>query len=355
VRSSAVRYSRGPISLTALVGDLLCSDAADRIYVLRVYNNRAYYNDWNHQIVMARTRGTDLSRARAAQADGARLTLAHLEGASLESAHLQGADLMWAKLQGANLNFVELQGAWLQLAELRGAWLSNAQLQGAWLAHAQLQGASLWGAQLQGAWLGYAYLWRAQLQNSVFENIFDDGGKINWSPLEFDKSSPRPWTDATYAELHQFIEREVPQGSFTSQIPQVSLRNRALERVAILDCKRRNDDTLASCDPSDPLPNAVTQWEKKIEAAGSDPNTYSKAFTALVGDLLCSDAADRIYVLRGLLWWGNFFDSTGSETPVLFKRITSPECPLSKELTDADKRILQRSPEAGSPGRGKLP
>ena len=28
-----------------------------------MYNNGAYYNDWNHQIVMARTRGTDLSRA----------------------------------------------------------------------------------------------------------------------------------------------------------------------------------------------------------------------------------------------------------------------------------------------------
>jgi hypothetical protein len=28
-----------------------------------MYNNRAYYNDSNHQIVMARTRGTDLSRA----------------------------------------------------------------------------------------------------------------------------------------------------------------------------------------------------------------------------------------------------------------------------------------------------
>jgi acetolactate synthase I/II/III large subunit len=28
-----------------------------------MYNNRAYYNDWNHQIVMARTRGRDLSRA----------------------------------------------------------------------------------------------------------------------------------------------------------------------------------------------------------------------------------------------------------------------------------------------------
>lgn len=28
-----------------------------------MYNNRAYYNDWNHQIVMARTRGTDMNRA----------------------------------------------------------------------------------------------------------------------------------------------------------------------------------------------------------------------------------------------------------------------------------------------------
>ena len=28
-----------------------------------MYNNRAYYNDWNHQIIMARTRGTDISRA----------------------------------------------------------------------------------------------------------------------------------------------------------------------------------------------------------------------------------------------------------------------------------------------------
>ena len=28
-----------------------------------MYNNRAYYNDLNRQIVMARTRGTDLSHA----------------------------------------------------------------------------------------------------------------------------------------------------------------------------------------------------------------------------------------------------------------------------------------------------
>jgi acetolactate synthase-1/2/3 large subunit len=29
-----------------------------------MYNSRAYYNDWNHQIVMARTRGTDAGLAR---------------------------------------------------------------------------------------------------------------------------------------------------------------------------------------------------------------------------------------------------------------------------------------------------
>jgi acetolactate synthase-1/2/3 large subunit len=28
-----------------------------------MFNNRAYYNDWNHQLVLARTRGTDPSRA----------------------------------------------------------------------------------------------------------------------------------------------------------------------------------------------------------------------------------------------------------------------------------------------------
>ena len=28
-----------------------------------MFNNRAYYNDWNHQLVLARTRGTDPTRA----------------------------------------------------------------------------------------------------------------------------------------------------------------------------------------------------------------------------------------------------------------------------------------------------
>jgi len=127
-------------------------------------------------------------------------------------------------------------------------------------------------------------------------------------------------------------------------IPEVSQRNRALERVAILDCKRRDDGALASCDPSDAPPDAVKQWKNRIEAASSAPNTYSKAFTGILGDLLCSDKADRIYVLRELLSYPNFLERTGSERPALIKRIASPECPLSMELTDAEKRMLGATP-----------
>ena len=145
--------------------------------------------------------------------------------------------------------------------------------------------------------------------------------------------------------------RGLPQTSLPWPIPEVSQRNRALERVAILDCKRKDDDTLASCDPSDAPPDAVKQWEKRIEAANSDPNTYSKAFTAILGDLLCSDKADRIYVLRELLSYPtsypNFLTRTGSEKPALVERITSPECPLSMELTDAEKRMLGAAPATG--------
>jgi uncharacterized protein YjbI with pentapeptide repeats len=288
-------------------------------------------------LIGAQLQGASLERA---QLHGAHFPLAYLQGASLQGAQLQGVDLSRAQLQGADLDFAELQGAWLIGAQLQGASLSRAQLQGAQLPQAQLQGASIQDAQLQGARLVHASLWRAQLKNSVFENIFDAGGKINWSPVERDS----PWTDATYAELRQSIEREVPQGSFVQEFPEVSLRNRAIDRVAILDCERRDDDTLASCDPSDAPPDAVKQWKKMIEAASVDPNAYAKAFTALVGDLLCSDKADRIYVLRGLLSYVNFFENTGAETPALIKRITSPECPLSIELTDFDKHTLGAGP-----------
>jgi len=44
-------------------------------------------------------------------------------------------------------------------------------------------------------------------------------------------------------------------------------------------------------------------------------------------------------VLRGLLS-SDRFSETGAEMPALAKRITSPECPVSTALTDADKSAL---------------
>jgi len=292
-------------------------------------------------LVGAQLQGASLERANL---DGASLEMAQLQGAYLGVAELQGALLAHAHLQGADLHSAELQGASLISAQLQGASLQNAKLQGAFLGYARLQGASLQGAQLQGAWLGHASLWRAQLKRSVFENIFDAGGKINWSPIEtnwtpIEPDSPsRTWTDATYAELRQSIEREVPQGSFTWGIPEVSLRNLALDRVAILDCEKRDDDALASCDPSDLPPDAVKQWKKMLEAASVDPNAYAKALTAILGDLLCSHQADRLDVLHGLLITDR--GDTNPDGPALLKRITSTECPLSVDLTDADNHYV---------------
>jgi uncharacterized protein YjbI with pentapeptide repeats len=290
------------------------------------------------QLQGARLETAQLQGASLYQAnlDGAWLLLAQLQGAVLTNAQLQGAVLYNVQLQGAMLEHAQLQGASLGAAQLQGTSLFGANLQGAGLDYAQLQGASLDYAQLQGANLADALLWRAQLEKSVLENIFDAGGKINWSPIE--RSFPaklndhgRPWTDATYAELRKSIERDVPQGK---------LRNLALDRVAILDCERRDNDTLASCDPSDALPDAVKQWKKTIEAASIDPNAYAKALTAILGDLVCSDKGDRIYVLRGLLHTDHGLDDIGPERPALMKRITSTECPLSTALTDADKETI---------------
>jgi hypothetical protein len=114
-------------------------------------------------------------------------------------------------------------------------------------------------------------------------------------------------------------------------------------------CERRDDDTLASCDPSDAFPDAVNQWKKQIETASIDSNAYAKTLTAILGDLVCSDKGDRIYgfdkgdriyVLRRLLHTEHARYDTGREMPALVKRITNAECPLSMALTDADKETI---------------
>ncbi len=283
-----------------------------------------------------------------AQLQGASLSLTQLQGASLIGAQLQGASLNGAQLQGASLDYAQLQGASLDGAQLEGASLVQAQLQGASLDSAQLQGASLDGAQLQGVSLFDTALWRAQLSNPVVKDLFVPAGSPDWSPKQVDwsASSPhrQPWTDATYAALRQLIDRVVPEGEdrhndlLEAVIPEGHSRNNVLERVAILDCAGKGGN-LAACDPAADPPDTVKAWKKMIEAANVDQGTYAKALAAILGGLVCTNEADRIYVLRGLLR-SNRFSETGAEMPALAERITNPECAVSTALTAADKSAI---------------
>ena len=120
------------------------------------------------------------------------------------------------------------------------------------------------------------------------ERFLAPPGSLDWSP----KVSGLAWTDTAYAALRRSIERAVPEGHN---------RNNVLERMAILDCARQKlgDTALASCDPAADPPDSVKEWKKMIEAASVDQGAYAKALAAILGGLVCSNAPDRIYVLRG--------------------------------------------------------
>ncbi len=226
----------------------------------------------------------------------------------------------------------DLIQAVLPRAILAKADLRYAQLEGASLDRAQLQGATLVNAALPGASLTDTALWRARLSHLV-EDLFAPPGSPDWSPKVFGVA----WTDATYEALRQLIGRMVPEGQD---------RDEALKRVAILDCARQKlgDTALASCNPAAAPPDSVKEWKKMIEAASVDQGAYAKALAAILGDLVCADEADRIYVLRGLLSSERFVQ-TGTEMPALAKRIMSPEYPVSAALTAADKSAIAEAAE----------
>jgi hypothetical protein len=212
--------------------------------------------------------------------------------------------------------------------ELNGAMFEAAILNKADFAGAHLQGALLDKAQLQGASLDGAGLWRARLSNSLAKDLFVHAGSPDWNPKIFGGA----WTNPDYAALRQSIEQAVPEGQN---------RDDALKRVAILDCAQQKWEQIAlsSCNPAAEPPDTVKQWKKMIVTATVDHGAYAKALAVILGDLFCSNEADGIYVLRGLLRFDRF-RKTGAEMPALATRITSPKCPVSTALTDADKTAI---------------
>ncbi len=305
-----------------------------------------------------------------AKLQGASLNKAHLEGASLDDAQLQGASLISAQLQGASLIEAQLQGAYLDsegtectiadggkprdcapidAVQLQGASLDRANLQGAWLLGAQLQGASLDRANLQGALLDLANMEETDLSDACF-------WRTNRSSLEPPKVKdvrlseapdrcPRMdfveavfkdyhWNDKAYQDLRRTIEL----------LPTGALREEALDRIRILDCANP-DKTLASCDPSVPLPPEADAWLKTLEEANVDDEAYAKALAAELRMLVCSRGDNALYVLRGLITTSQFssksrLGAAGSEAPTVVDFIVSKDCPVSASLTDADKEKL---------------
>jgi hypothetical protein len=288
-------------------------------------------------LFLAQLQGASLDQA---QLQGASFVFARLEGASLDEAQLQGASLRYAHLEGASLDEAQLEGASFHYAHLEGASLDEAKLEGSSLDEAQLQGASLDQAQLEGASLKGTFFWRAILpeqQTSQPKDLFAPAGSPDWRPvfgqLIPGKKEPvrQVWTKDRYAALQQFVER-VPVGE---------ARDTALKRLAILDCPAK-DDTLASCSPAVDPPAAVKAWTSMIEAASLDPDAYSKALATILGNLVCSNESDRIFVLRGMLA-SNRLAQTRSEMPGLAKRLKSSECVVSTTLTAFDENDIDEA------------
>ncbi len=315
----------------------------------------------NASLDRAQLQGASLDNA---QLQGASLDNAQLQGAALDGARLQGASLFMAWLQGASLNSARLQGALLDRAQLQGASLNSAQLQGAVLNKAQLQGAApdfaqLQGASLDGAQLQGASLYSAQLRAASLEGAYL--WRVNWGDLDLDSMKPilfaqvkwkavhphfdgwlqrrdEPWTDRAYDELHAMIENEVPQGA---------RRDRALESIALLECKKPDDD-LSPCEPNAEPPSEVRESRELLEAARrTDDVAFEQELAKLLRRLICAPEADAIHILRGLQI-ESFSSSrsrlaaTGREAPALIDDILQGNnCPVSAALTDADKHRLQ--------------
>jgi uncharacterized protein YjbI with pentapeptide repeats len=338
-----------------------------------------------------------------AELQGASILNAHMRGALLDLAHLKHAKLGGAELQGASLLGTELQGAWLVAAQLQGATLDSAHIQGASLFKAQLQGASINGAELLGSLLTEAQLQgasllradlrgasleMADLRGSSFENARLEGVEFSRSSqwrnkfsrleqgkfrlMEAESTSPSPgvdapgkhWTELEYESLRSQLENSIPKGE---------LKDKALERIKILDC-RNPDKSLAPCDPTSiPREPAQIRGKGDDDKASLDDASYEKVLVEQLRAVICSIGPDAILILEGILTSdvisendlanlnrsmgadsgeGNALarlaanarvsrlTATGREAPVFIDFIMSKGCPVSAALSENDKAKL---------------
>jgi len=245
------------------------------------------------------------------------LTSAQLQGASLNGAQLQGASLNYAQLQGASLNGAQLQGASLVNTQLQGALLNGAQLQGASLVNTQLQGASLVGAQMHGAALIKIFTWRADARDSNGEGALvsepENQPKYHMLGCAFEPWGC-DWSSGAFVELKRLIERQVPEGD---------RRDKALNRIAILD-------------PAKPLRDQ--QQEEKIwtDLVRSSPSAdvFMKGLVVRLQEIGC-DANLGPYVIGGFL-----FNPISASEALTASVLDEKHCPAAHALSEPDRLLL---------------
>jgi hypothetical protein len=155
---------------------------------------------------------------------------------------------------------------------LQGASLDGVKLQGASLYNAQAQGADFPRSVFNGTFIEGTFLWRTNFTDATFTAVsgnvsfaamfgkdlqFDDDGDV-------DEWEEQPWTNDTFADLKQMIERLIPEGK---------MHNLALDRIGRLD-------------PNRSVPEA--KGTKEIEAARGNEVTYKHALEKQLLDLACS-------------------------------------------------------------------
>jgi hypothetical protein len=305
----------------------------------------------------AQLQGTNLFQA---DLRGLKLNDAHLEGAMLNQAQLQGASLAGAQMQGASLQSAVLHGAGLRDAQLQGAALDYAQLQGATLIYTALEGASLEGALLEGAVLDDArmpgvVLSSADLTNASLQKVLTwraTGESVKGDPRvvapqitamrpESVRSrstreatancvgfNPCDWTADTFAALQRLIVDLLPRGS---------RRDRALNRIAILD-------------PDTPMPAERSMENLKVKLAQSPPSAddYDKSLAESFRQIGCNKD-DAPYVIRGWLRDHRLAGRGPAWRALAVAFLDPANCPGARGLSDQEMADLRTMRDRAAP------
>jgi uncharacterized protein YjbI with pentapeptide repeats len=157
------------------------------------------------------------------------------------------------------------------------------QLREAVLVNTQLQGASLVGAQLQGAALIRIFTWRADARDSKGEGALvsepENRPRYHMLGCAFETWGC-DWSSGAFAELKRLIERQVPEGD---------RRDKALNRIAILDPAR----------PSLDKQEKEKVWTDLVQSSPS-PDLYTKGLVIRLQKMGC-DANLGAYMIHGFL------------------------------------------------------